>query len=151
MTRTSSTSGQHDGTHPADEKVTIGGSRTIREGQSVAIVACGVTVDEAFEAAERLAQEGIGPGPGLGWSCTTVWTRTGATSSSRSSRASGIASRWSVFTRSPDGRCNFYGAATTHRTPAADTTRARSNPVGPASQVTAHGPSLSAIHDKMCP
>ena len=34
---------------PADEKVTIGGSRVIREGDDVAIIACGITVDQAFE------------------------------------------------------------------------------------------------------
>ena len=33
----------------------------------------------------------------------------------------------------PAGRCNFDGAATTHRTPAAVRCRARPNPVGPAS------------------
>ena len=44
---------------PADEKVTIGGSRTIRDGTRVAIIACGITVDQAVEAAETLAGEGI--------------------------------------------------------------------------------------------
>ncbi len=45
---------------PADEHVAIGGSRVVRAGDDVAIVACGVTVGEAVEAAERLAGEGIG-------------------------------------------------------------------------------------------
>jgi transketolase len=45
---------------PADEPVAIGGSRVVREGDAVAIVACGVTVGEAVEAAERLAGDGIG-------------------------------------------------------------------------------------------
>ena len=40
---------------PADEDVAIGGSRVVRDGDDVAIVACGITVDQAVEAAERLA------------------------------------------------------------------------------------------------
>ncbi len=44
---------------PAGEQVVIGGSRVVREGNAVAIIACGVTVDEAVEAAETLAGEGI--------------------------------------------------------------------------------------------
>jgi len=44
---------------PADEDVTVGGSRIVREGDDVAIVACGVTVGEAVEAAERLGGDGI--------------------------------------------------------------------------------------------
>jgi transketolase len=44
---------------PADEAVTIGGSRVVREGDDVAIVACGITVDQAFAAAEKLGAEGI--------------------------------------------------------------------------------------------
>jgi len=44
---------------PPDETVRIGGSRIVREGDDVAIVACGVTVDEAVKAAERLAEDGI--------------------------------------------------------------------------------------------
>jgi transketolase len=44
---------------PADENVVIGGSRIVRGGDDVAIVACGVTVGEAVEAAERLAGDGI--------------------------------------------------------------------------------------------
>jgi transketolase len=44
---------------PADEDVTIGGSRIARDGDDVAIVACGVCVDQAFAAAERLAGDGI--------------------------------------------------------------------------------------------
>jgi transketolase len=43
----------------ADEDVRIGGSRLVREGDDVAIVACGITVDQAAEAAERLAGDGI--------------------------------------------------------------------------------------------
>ena len=50
------------------------------------------------------------------------------------------ASRASVFTRSPAGRCNFDDAATSHRTPAAVNARANPNPVGPDSYTTAHGP-----------
>jgi transketolase len=44
---------------PADEKVEIGGSRVVRDGDDVAIVACGITVDQAVEAAGVLASEGI--------------------------------------------------------------------------------------------
>jgi transketolase len=44
---------------PADEAVTIGGSRVVRDGDDVAIVACGITVDQAFEAAEQLEGEGV--------------------------------------------------------------------------------------------
>jgi transketolase len=42
-----------------DEAVPIGGSRLVREGDDVAIVACGITLDQAVEAAERLAGDGI--------------------------------------------------------------------------------------------
>ena len=38
---------------------TIGGSRVVREGDDVAIVACGITVDQAVAAAETLAGDGI--------------------------------------------------------------------------------------------
>ena len=44
---------------PADEDVPIGGSRVIRAGDDVAIVACGITVDQAVAAAERLEGEGV--------------------------------------------------------------------------------------------
>jgi len=44
---------------PPGEDVTIGGSRTVRDGDDVAIVACGITVDQAAEAAEKLAGDGI--------------------------------------------------------------------------------------------
>jgi transketolase len=44
---------------PADEDVAIGGSRVVREGDDVAIVACGVCVDQAAAAAEALAGDGI--------------------------------------------------------------------------------------------
>jgi transketolase len=44
---------------PADEDVRIGGSRVAHEGDDVAIVACGITVDEAVQAAESLAGDGI--------------------------------------------------------------------------------------------
>jgi transketolase len=42
-----------------DEAVPIGGSRVAHEGDDVAIVACGITVDEAVKAAERLAEDGV--------------------------------------------------------------------------------------------
>src|SRR4051794_16068317 len=44
---------------PADEDVAIGGSRVVTDGDDVAIVACGITVDQAVEAAEQLEGEGI--------------------------------------------------------------------------------------------
>jgi transketolase len=44
---------------PADEAVRIGGSRIAHEGDDVAVIACGITVDEAVRAAESLADEGI--------------------------------------------------------------------------------------------
>jgi transketolase len=44
---------------PAGEDVRIGGSRVVRDGGDVAIVACGITVDQAVDAAEALASDGI--------------------------------------------------------------------------------------------
>jgi transketolase len=41
-----------------DEEIAIGGSRIVRAGDDVAIVACGVTVDQAAAAAEQLAADG---------------------------------------------------------------------------------------------
>ncbi len=43
---------------PAGE-ARIGGSRVVRDGDDVAIIACGITVDEAARAAEALAGDGI--------------------------------------------------------------------------------------------
>jgi transketolase len=42
-----------------DEDVSIGGSRIAHEGSDVAIIACGITLDEAVKAAERLAEGGV--------------------------------------------------------------------------------------------
>ena len=42
-----------------DEDFEIGGSRTVRQGDDVAIVGAGITVHEALKAAETLAKEGI--------------------------------------------------------------------------------------------
>jgi transketolase len=44
---------------PADEDVRIGGSRVAVDGDDVAIIACGITLDEAVKAAETLEGEGI--------------------------------------------------------------------------------------------
>jgi transketolase len=44
---------------PASEEVRIGGSRIAHEGDDVAIIACGITVDEAVRAAEALEGDGI--------------------------------------------------------------------------------------------
>ncbi|GGS32905.1 transketolase [Actinokineospora fastidiosa] len=44
---------------PADEHVRVGGSRVVRKGDDLAIVACGITVDEADAAAELLAAQGV--------------------------------------------------------------------------------------------
>ncbi len=41
------------------EAVTIGGSRVAVDGSDVAIIACGITLDEAVKAAERLAGGGV--------------------------------------------------------------------------------------------
>ena len=46
--------------YDGDDKFEIGGSRTLRDGDDVAIVAAGITVHEALKAAEELDQEGIG-------------------------------------------------------------------------------------------
>jgi transketolase len=43
-----------------DEEFEIGGSRVLREGDDVTLVAAGVTLHEALSAAERLAEEGVG-------------------------------------------------------------------------------------------
>jgi transketolase len=43
----------------ADEAFPVGGSKTLREGDDVAIVAAGITVHEALRAAETLAADGI--------------------------------------------------------------------------------------------
>jgi transketolase len=42
-----------------DEVVKIGGSRVAHEGDDVAIIACGITLDEAVRAAEKLAEENV--------------------------------------------------------------------------------------------
>jgi transketolase len=42
-----------------DEEFEIGGSRTLRQGDDVAIVGAGITVHEALEAADALARDGI--------------------------------------------------------------------------------------------
>ena len=42
-----------------DEVVSIGGSRIAHEGDDVAIMACGITLDEAVKAAEQLADDGV--------------------------------------------------------------------------------------------
>ncbi len=44
---------------PPDEGVTIGGSRIAYPGDDVAIIACGITLDEAVKAAEQLAEQGV--------------------------------------------------------------------------------------------
>jgi len=45
--------------YDADDEFEIGGSRTPREGDDVALIAAGVTVHEALKAAEALAAEGV--------------------------------------------------------------------------------------------
>jgi transketolase len=44
---------------PADEPVAIGGSRIAHEGDDVAIIACGITLDEAVKAATMLLEHGV--------------------------------------------------------------------------------------------
>ena len=43
----------------SDEAFPVGGSKTLRDGDDVAIVAAGITVHEALRAAEALAEDGI--------------------------------------------------------------------------------------------
>ena len=43
----------------ADDSFPVGGSKTLRDGDDIAIVAAGITVHEAVSAAEALAEEGI--------------------------------------------------------------------------------------------
>jgi transketolase len=43
----------------ADEEFPIGGSRVLRDGDDIAIVAAGITLHESLQAAEQLEQEGI--------------------------------------------------------------------------------------------
>jgi transketolase len=45
--------------YDADEDFEIGGARTLRDGDDVALVAAGITVLEAMKAAETLAGDGI--------------------------------------------------------------------------------------------
>jgi transketolase len=45
--------------YDADEAFEIGGSRTLREGDDVAVIGAGITVHEALKAADQLAQDGI--------------------------------------------------------------------------------------------
>jgi len=45
--------------YAADEAFPVGGSKTLREGDDVALVAAGITVHEALRAAEALAEDGI--------------------------------------------------------------------------------------------
>jgi transketolase len=44
---------------PGDEPVAIGGSRIAHEGDDVAIIACGITLDEAVKAATLLLEHGV--------------------------------------------------------------------------------------------
>src|SRR6266487_4316140 len=45
--------------YDADDEFEIGGSRTLREGDDVALIAAGVTVHEALKAADALAADGV--------------------------------------------------------------------------------------------
>jgi transketolase len=45
--------------YDADEDFEIGGSRTVRDGDDVALIGAGITVHEALKAAETLAGDGI--------------------------------------------------------------------------------------------
>ena len=66
-------------------------------------------------------------------SCDSLGTPTETTSSRRSSRARCNASRASVFTRAPAGRCNFEGATTSHLTPSAVNARHKPGTESPRS------------------
>jgi transketolase len=45
--------------YPADEQFPIGGSKVVRDGDDVTIVGAGITLHEALDAAEALADEGV--------------------------------------------------------------------------------------------
>ena len=45
--------------YAADEEFEIGGSRTVRDGDDVTIVAAGITLHEALKAADALAKDGV--------------------------------------------------------------------------------------------
>lgn len=45
--------------YPADEKFELGKGKIVRDGTDVTVVACGILVHKALEAAEKLAAEGI--------------------------------------------------------------------------------------------
>ena len=45
--------------YASDEAFSVGGSKTLREGEDVALVAAGITVHEALAAADALVEEGI--------------------------------------------------------------------------------------------
>ena len=40
-------------------EMVLGGSRVLREGADVTIIACGIEVDQALKAAEKLAEQGV--------------------------------------------------------------------------------------------
>ena len=45
--------------YPPDEEFRVGGSRVVRDGDAVTVVAAGITVHEAVKAADALAKEGV--------------------------------------------------------------------------------------------
>ena len=45
--------------YAADEQFSVGGSRTLREGDDVTLIGAGITLHEALKAAEPLAGDGI--------------------------------------------------------------------------------------------
>ncbi len=53
------TRGDTEVVYGADEEFPVGGSKTLREGDDVALVAAGITLHEALRAADALADEGI--------------------------------------------------------------------------------------------
>jgi hypothetical protein len=82
-------------------------------------------------------------------SCSTLGIVTATISPRCSNRAKCRASRASVLTPSPEGRCSFEGAATTQSIPAASRNRAKAKPVGPASYITVAGPGSDPIHARI--
>ena len=107
-------------------------SRPSRRSRRSRAAAAASTAGAGPASGPRGRPPGPGPGPGPPPAPRSA-PRTASTSSSRSSRARCTASRASVLTRSPAGRCSFDGAATSHRIPAAVSARDSPNPVGPAS------------------
>ena len=122
---------------PPDEDVRIGGSRVVREGDDVAIVACGITVDQAVEAAETLAEDGIA-GPRARLLLDQADRRRGRPR--RGARVRRARHRGGPLAGGRAGRRGARGAGRGRRPPAgAQAGRARDADVGQARRAAAPG------------